>query len=539
MEFDYVIVGGGSAGATLAARLSEDRSVSVCLLEAGGEGRGKLVRYPIGALAMVPGRSFPINNWAFETIPQLGLNGRRGYQPRGKALGGSSALNAMIYVRGNSKDYDNWADIGCTGWGWSDVKPYFLKSEDNARGADAHHGGAGPLQVSDQLKPRPISQAFVDAAKDCKIRETDDFNGDHQDGAGFFQVTQFHDRRKGQRCSAAAAFLDPARYRANLEVITHALANRIVFDGKRASGVHFTQGGIDQTVTARREVILCAGALQSPQLLMLSGIGNAHQLRTHGIDVVHNLPDVGMNLHDHIDTVLGYEVNTKDLYGIHPAALPYYIRELRKLMRKQPSLFNSNFAESGAFLSVDEENRGWPDTQFQFVIGRLINHARTIKAGYGVTLHTCILRPKSRGWVRLGSNNPQDPPMIDPAFLEDPRDIEQLLKGVKTARQIMKSPAIGKFITKDHDCADVQSDADLLAVIRDKSDTVYHPVGSCRMGGEAASVLDPQLRVRGVECLRVVDASAMPQITSGNTNAPVIMMAEKAADMIRDTRKVG
>lgn len=539
MEFDYVIVGGGSAGATLAARLSEDRTVSVCLLEAGGDGRSRLIRYPVGALPMLPAKPFALHNWAFETVPQQGLNGRRGYQPRGKALGGSSAINAMIYIRGNPKDYDYWADMGCRGWSWADVKPYFLKSEDNSRGADENHGQDGPLQVSDPRAPRPISGDFVAAAAANGIEETDDFNGVSQTGAGLYQLTQFHDRRAGQRCSAAAAYLDPARYRANLEVRTKAHAHRVVFEDKRAVGVVYARHGIEHTVRARQEVILCAGALQTPQLLMLSGVGNAHQLRAHGIEIVHNLPSVGMGLQDHIDTVLSYEVKTKNVFGIHLGAMPRYWKELRKLQRGQGSMFHSNFAEAGAFFASDDKNEDWPDTQLHFVVGRLNDHARTVRAGYGVSLHTCVLRPKSQGWVRLGTHDPKDPPMIDPAFLEDPRDVELLLRAVKRGRAIMGTAPLSKWIRKDHESGHVQTDDDLLEVIRNRSDSVYHPASSCRMGSGSEAALTPELCVRGVVGLRVVDASAMPQIVSGNLNAPVIMMAEKAADMIHQARRGG
>nr|WP_085868580.1 GMC family oxidoreductase N-terminal domain-containing protein [Pseudoruegeria aquimaris] len=539
MEFDYVIVGGGSGGATLAARLSEDRKVSVCLLEAGGDGKDMLIRLPIGAALMVPGHPVPMNNWAFETIPQEELAARRGYQPRGKALGGSSAINAMIYTRGNPKDYDHWARLGCTGWAWEDVLPYFRKSEDNSRGADDYHGEGGPLQVTDPQSPRPISRDFVAAAEAVGIPANGDFNGPVQEGAGLFQLTQFHDRRRGERCSAAAAFLHPVMTRANLEVITHALGRRVLFDGRTACGVEFSRRGQIRRVKARREVILCAGALQSPQLLMLSGIGNAHQLRAHGIDVVQNLPEVGLNLQDHIDTVLGYEVNTTNLFGIGLKGGARLLKALRRWRREGRGMAASNFAEAGAFLSVGDGAEGWPDVQMHFVVGRLINHARTIRPGYGVTLHTCLLRPKSRGWVRLGTADPSDAPMIDPGFLEAGEDADLLLAAVKRGREIMAAPPMAQHVIKDHDCAHVTSDADLMAVLREKSDTIYHPVGTCRMGGDDASVLDPQLRVRGVEGLRVVDASAMPQIVSGNTNAPVIMMAEKAADMIRQARLGG
>ena len=317
MEFDYVIVGGGSAGATLASRLSERLDVTVCLLEAGGRGDSILVRLPAGVVAMMPGYG-KINNWAFNTVPQPGLNGRRGYQPRGRALGGSSAINAMLYIRGHRWDYDHWADLGCDGWNWDSVLPYFKRSENNERGADAFHGSAGPLQVSNQKSPRPISSAFVEAATRYQYRRRDDFNDGDNEGFGLYQVTQFHDpKRNGERCSAAAAYLHPVMAaRPNLTVLTKAHAKRILFDGKRAAGVSFMTGKQDRQVKARREVILCGGAFGSPQLLQLSGVGRPEDIRRHGIAMVHELPGVGQNLQDHLDFILGWKSKDTDNFGI-------------------------------------------------------------------------------------------------------------------------------------------------------------------------------------------------------------------------------
>ncbi|MEN8738877.1 MAG: GMC family oxidoreductase N-terminal domain-containing protein, partial [Phaeobacter gallaeciensis] len=316
MQFDYVIVGGGSAGSTLASRLSEDPNTSVCLLEAGGRGDSILVRAPAAVVAMLPGRP-KINNWAFETVPQPGLNGRKGYQPRGKALGGSSAINAMLYVRGHAGDYDEWAALGCDGWGWSDVLPYFQRAENNEAGSDAVHGGDGPLQVSHQKSPRPITRAFVEAGKALQIRETADFNTGDNEGIGLYQVTQFHAAEKnGERCSAAAAYLHPVMDRANLTVITGAHATKVLFQGKRATGVAYRKGGQDLTVNAGREVILCGGAFNSPQLLQLSGVGRPEDITPHGIGMVHELPGVGQNLQDHLDFTLAYKSKDRDNFGI-------------------------------------------------------------------------------------------------------------------------------------------------------------------------------------------------------------------------------
>ncbi|MCY0094242.1 GMC family oxidoreductase [Hoeflea ulvae] len=531
MEFDYVIVGGGSAGSVLAARLSEDPSVTVCLLEAGGDGKNILIRAPLGLIATLPGRP-KINNWAFETVPQPGLGGRRGYQPRGRALGGSSALNAMLYVRGHPSDYDDWAKAGCDGWGWTDVLPLFRRCERNVRGSDDFHGASGPLEVAEQRSPRPISRAFVDAAAEVQIRRNDDFNGPDQEGAGLYQVTQFwRDGKQGERCSAAAAYLHPVMNRHNLKVITRAHATRVVLEGLRARGVTYRKGRAEHHVTARAEVILCGGAFNSPQLLMLSGIGPADHLRARGVEVVRELPGVGQNLQDHLDYIYAAKTRDTDVLGLGPVGACKLIRDIMSWRRDGTGIVASPGAEAGAFLKSDPDLER-PDLQLHFVAALVDDHSRKWHLGYGYSCHVCVLRPWSRGQVGLDSPDPMRAPRIDPKYLSDPRDADLMLKGARITREIMNAPALRSYRRKEVYTRDGMDDAELMSHIRARADTIYHPVGTCRMGRDAGAVTDPQLRVHGVQGLRVVDASVMPTLIGGNTNAPTMMIAEKAADMI-------
>ena len=428
MKFDYVIVGGGSAGSTLASRLSEDPAVTVCLLEAGGQGDGVLVRAPAGIAVMLPGRP-KINNWAFETVPQAGLKGRRGYQPRGKALGGSSAINAMLYTRGHRSDYDDWANLGCEGWSYQDVLPYFLRSEANERGADSWHGDSGPLQVSEQRSPRPISHAFIQAASELQFRANDDFNGPEQEGVGLYQVTQFHNREKnGERCSAAAAYLHPYVGRANLTIVTKAHATKIEFEGKRATGVRYRVGGADKRVEANREIILCGGAFASPQLLQLSGVGRPDDLQRHGIGVTHELPGVGQNLRDHLDFILAYKSKDTDLLGIGAAGTVALVKHILQWRKDGTGLIASPGAEVGAFLKTDR-SLARPDIQLHFVVSIIDDHARKLHLGYGYSCHVCVLRPRSTGEVFLESADPMAAPGIDPRYLSDRRGSPGLDQG--------------------------------------------------------------------------------------------------------------
>ena len=534
MSYDFVIVGGGSAGSTMASRLTEDPNVSVCLLEAGGDGNGILVRAPAGVVAMLPGRP-KINNWAFNTESQPGLNGRRGYQPRGKALGGSSAINAMLYVRGQKEDYDNWADLGNEGWDWDSVLPYFKKAENNSRGADAAHGDSGPLQVSDQKAPRPISEAYIQACTQMQLHRTQDFNGGDNEGAGYWQTTIHHSPEKnGERCSAAAGYLFPVMdQRANLTVITKAHATRIIFDGKRAVGVAYRQGKQDKEVRAGKEVILCGGAFQSPQLLQLSDVGRSEDITPHGIGMVHELPGVGQNLQDHLDFIMGYKSKDTDNFGIGVRGSLKLIAEMLKWRKHGNSMIASTITECGSFFKTDP-NLDRPDVQTHFVISIVDDHARKLHLGYGYSCHVCVLRPYSRGEVFLKSADPLAAPGIDPRYLSDERDLQTLIRGAKMTRAMLEAPAMAKYKHKElFGVSDDTTDSEWEQHIRNRSDTVYHPVGTCKMGHDEMAVVDSNLRVHGMQGLRVVDASIMPALVSGNTNAPTIMIAEKAVDKVK------
>jgi choline dehydrogenase-like flavoprotein len=524
-EFDYVVVGGGSAGCVIASRLSEDPRSSVCLLEAGGSGESFLINMPFGVAIMLP---TPIHNWAFHTVPQAGLNGRRGYQPRGRALGGSSAINAMIYVRGHPWDYDHWASLGNAGWSYADVLPYFKRAENNETLHDEFHGAGGPLNVAELRTPNPFQQHFFDACRQLQLPATRDFNGARQEGVGTYQVTQ----KDGERCSAARAYIHPHRQRPNLQIITGARATRIVFSGKRATGVEYRLGRQRKTVAARAEVIVSSGAFQSPQLLLLSGIGSGEDLRGLGIEVVHELPGVGRNLQDHIDYGFIRRSGNRDLFGLSPHGIARLFDGIRRYRRDRRGMMTSNFAECGGFLKTDPKLPA-PDLQLHLVVAIVDNHSRTRHLGHGFTFHVCLLRPKSRGIVALQSKDPAAAPKIDPRFLEDPDDVEVMVKGFKLTRRILDAPALAAAKTRDLYAEGIETDEEIRRSLRERSDTIYHPAGTCKMGVDALAVVDPQLRVRGVERLRVADASIMPTLVGGNTNAPSIMIGEKAADLIR------
>ena len=528
-QFDYVIVGGGSAGCVLARRLSDDPDVTVCLLEAGKPDKSLLIHIPAAFSITVPR---PLMNWAFETVPQPGLNGRQGYQPRGKTLGGSSSINAMVYIRGHPTDYDAWADQGNPGWGYADVMPYFKKSENQERGGDDHHGTGGPLNVMDLRDPNPLATAFVDAAAEAQIPRNNDFNGANQEGVGFYQVTQ----KNGERMSAAKAYLTPVLDRSNLTVLTGAQATKILFDGRVATGMQYRNGRRLQEVRARREVVLSGGTFQSPHLLLLSGIGPADQLAKHGIPLVQELPGVGKNLQDHIDYVGVYGVRSRDALGISLGGVLGVLKALYQWRRRRRGMLTSNLAEAGGFIKSDS-SLAVPDLQLHFVTGGVDSHGRELGLGHAYSCHVCALRPKSIGQVTLASADPLAAPLIDPNFLSDPRDLELMVKGFKIMRRIMEGPALTAYGGVDRYSKGITTDAQIGELIRNRSDTVYHPVGTCKMGPDSdpLAVVDGELRVRGVEHLRVIDASVMPTIIGGNTNAPTIMIAEKASDMIKNT----
>jgi len=531
--FDFVVVGGGSGGCAVAGRLSEDPTTSVAVLDAGGKNDNWVVTTPFALVLMVAGN---VNNWAFNTVPQAGLNGRIGYQPRGKGLGGSSAINAMVYIRGHRSDYDRWAALGNPGWSFNDVLPYFKRSEDNADFDGEYHGKGGPLAVNKLRTDNPVQQIFLQGAREGQFRIREDFNAEEHEGLGIYQMTQ----KNGERWSAARAYVHPhIGSRANLRVETRAHATRILFEGKRAVGVEYRQGKELKRILARREVIVASGAFQSPQLLMLSGIGDAAALRKHGIESVHHLPGVGQNLQDHPDFVFGYMSDNPNFNGISLKGIPRLLRAIRQYRRERRGPMTSNFAECGGFLKTSPD-LDVPDIQLHFGMAMADDHGRKRHGGTGFSLHVCVLRPKSRGSVTLGSADPFAAPLIDPNFFGDAADLETMVAGFKVTRRLLETPALRALQKKDMFTQGIDTDDQIRELLRARVDTVYHPVGTCKMGvNDSMAVVDPKLKVHGLEGLRIVDASVMPTLIGGNTNAPTIMIGEKAADMIKAELRAG
>ncbi len=528
-KFDYVIVGAGSAGCVLANRLTEDPNVTVALLEAGGQNNSLLVRMPAGVGNLISTKG--ASNWGFETTPQAFMDGRRLYQPRGRGWGGSSAINGMIYIRGHARDYDHWRQMGLAGWGYADVLPYFKRAQHHEDGADAWNGEGGPLWVSRGPPGDPIYKAFIQAGKQAGYPVTRDFNGYQQEGVGPYHLTI----RDGERWSAAAAYLRPiVGVRPNLKVISNAFAGRIVIERKTAVGVEFSAGPGKpvQSVYAKREVLVCGGAFQSPQLLLLSGIGPADKLKKLGVPVEHDSPEVGRNLQDHLDASVIYEMTKPISMYSKTRGLKQPMIGLQYLFAKQGH-GRTNHLHAGAFLKTRGE-LDRPDIQLHVVNAVMIDHARVKADRDGFTVHVCQLRPESRGTVTLASRNPFDAPLIDPRYLAEEVDRRTMRDSVRIVRDICGQEALNLYRGDElRPGAQVRTDAEIDAWIRQNAETIYHPVGTCRMGVDDKAPVDEELRVRGVDGLRVIDASVIPTLVGGNTNAPTIMIAEKLSDMIR------
>jgi choline dehydrogenase-like flavoprotein len=552
-EFDYVIVGGGSAGCVLANRLTENPEVTVCLLETGPPDNNPLIHIPamfaflqeteyayqyetspqkeFNEVTVTEGASNAVDSFGgSHPMPQNYQEKRKGFQPRGRTLGGSSSVNGMVYIRGHKWDYDHWASLGNEGWSYDDVLPYFTKSEHNESLDDDYHGKDGPLNVAELRHDNPFSRYFVEAGSQ-HYPINHDFNGAEQEGIGLYQVTQ----KNGKRCSAAVGYLNPVKNRKNLTILTDTIVDKVIFENLRAISVKCKTKNRDNEIHAKKEILLCGGAYGSPTILQRSGIGNENFLQSKGIECLVNLKGVGENLQDHIDYITSHRVDSWELFGKPTRSLKFFLRaplELLKYVLASKGMWTSNLAEGGAFIKSDDSLEV-PDLQLHFTVGMVEDHGRADVWGNGFSCHVCLLRPKSLGTVKIASKDTDDDPIIDPNYLSHEDDMKVMIKGYKKMMEIMNTEPLKQF-NNIRNPININDDNAIESAIRTRSDTIYHPVGTCKMGNDDMAVVDSNLRVKGVSGLRVIDASIMPTLIGGNTNAPAIMIAEKAADLIKN-----